>query len=465
MALVESEERYALAVRGTNDGVWDWRPADDRAYYSPRWSSIMGYEAAPPPPAIDGWFSRVHPDDLQRVRAEVDEHLRGLTPHLEVEHRIRRGKAYRWVLVRGLAVRDDAGTAVRVAGSLTDITEGKVADALTGLPNRVLFHDRLNRLFGHAARVPGFQFAVLFLDLDRFKTINDCLGHAAGDALLVQTARRLERNLRTTDSVARLEVEDLQRAKVGAHTVARFGGDEFAIILAGLHHPQDVTLVAERLNAAIAEAFTIDGQEVFTSASIGIALSATGYSRADEMLRDADTALYRAKGAGRGRYELFDAQMRDEMVRRLQFENDLRRAIGRQEFVLLYQPIVDLDTGRVTGQEALIRWQHPTRGLIAPSEFMSIAEDSGLIGQLGFWVVGEVARQLAAWLQDHPTEEIPVVAVNLSGKQLVVPDFVDRVCAIVDGAAVPRGLVEFEITESVMMADPEASQAVLRLFG
>jgi EAL domain-containing protein (putative c-di-GMP-specific phosphodiesterase class I) len=154
--------------------------------------------------------------------------------------------------------------------------------------------------------------------------------------------------------------------------------------------------------------------------------------------------------------------MRDTMVRRLQFENDLRRAIGRQEFVLLYQPMVNLDTGRVTGQEALLRWQHPTRGLVPPSEFMSIAEDTGLISQLGFWVVGEVARQLAAWLQDHHADEIPVVAVNLSAKQLAVPDFVDRVCGIVDGAGVPRGLVEFEITEAVMMADPEASQAVLR---
>lgn len=460
-ALCESEERYSLAVRGANDGVWDWRPGIDHAYYSPRWNEIMGYDAAPPA-TIDAWYSRIHPDDEGRTRAEVDAHLRGETAHLEIEHRIRRGDMYRWVLVRGLAVRDAQGRAVRVAGSMTDITEGKVADALTGLPNRVLFQDRLDRLFKNAARVPGFQFAVLFLDLDRFKTVNDGLGHAAGDELLVQTARRLEKNVRTTDSVARLDGADARPPQPDGHTVARFGGDEFAVILAGIHHPKDVTSVASRLNRALAEPFQVAGQEVFVSASIGISLSATGYTRADEMLRDADTALYRAKAAGRGGYELFDERMRDEVLRRLELETDLRRAIERHEFVLHYQPIVNLDTGTVSSQEALLRWQHPTRGLVLPGEFLPIAEDTGLIAGIGFWVVEEVTRQLRRWLVGHPSDDIPVVAVNLSVKQLAVPDLIDRVCRIIDEAGVPRRLFEFEITESLMMADPAVSEVILR---
>jgi PAS domain S-box-containing protein len=460
-ALTESEERYALAVKGANDGVWDWRPSVDAAFYSNRWVEIMGYDSMPTP-TIESWYERVHPDDVDKVRGDMEAHLAGETAHLEVEHRIRRGDMYRWVLVRGLAVRDEQGAAVRVAGSMTDITEGKVADALTGLPNRLLFHDRLDRLFRNAARVPGFQFAVLFLDLDRFKTVNDGLGHAAGDDLLVQTARLLEKNLRTTDSVMRLDSAEPRPTQPGAHTVARFGGDEFAVILAGIHHPQDATRVASRLNTALAEPFMIGKQEVFISASIGIALSATGYCRAEEMLRDADTALYRAKAAGRGRYELFDERMREEVVRRLELENDLRRALERKEFVLYYQPIVNLESGTVTGQEALIRWQHPTRGLVPPGDFLPIAEDTGLIGGIGFWVVEEVTRQLAEWLEKHQSDDIPVVSINLSVKQLTMPDFVERICGIIDSAAVPRQLFEFEITESLMMADPVTSELVLR---
>jgi PAS domain S-box-containing protein len=461
LALTESEERYALAVKGTNDGVWDWRMGQDGGvYYSPRWGAIMGFES-PPPPVLDAWLERIHPDDVERVRAEIDDHLRGETAHLEVEHRIRRGEAYRWILVRGLAVRDEEGRPVRVAGSATDITEGKVADALTGLPNRVLFFDRLGRLFEHARRAPGFQFAVLFLDLDRFKTVNDSMGHAAGDQLLVETAHRLERNLRGTDSVTRMEPASGVHGKAGGHTVARFGGDEFAIILSGIHHPRDATRVAERLTQAVAEQCTIDDRDVFVTASIGISLSASGYERPEDMLRDADTALYRAKEAGRGRYELFDEAMRAEVVARLQVETDLRYALERSEFVLHYQPIVNLQSGQVTGQEALIRWNHPQRGLLLPAEFVGIAEETGLIVPLGLWVIEEASRQLALWAGQGSDEALPVVSINLSARQLAVPDFADRVTGIVDAAGIARRLVEFEITETVMMSDPEASRVAL----
>ncbi|MBP1634401.1 MAG: hypothetical protein H6Q10_975 [Acidobacteria bacterium] len=461
LALSESEERYALAVQGTNDGVWDWNLPTGRVYYSPRWKAIMGYGEDETPDTIESWLLRVHDDDLERVRLELDEHLRGQTAHLETQHRTRRGDSYRWVLVRGLAIRDGAGKAVRVAGSLTDITEGKVADALTGLPNRILFNDRLSRLFEHARRAPGFQYAVLFLDLDRFKTVNDSLGHRAGDALLVQTARRLERNLRSTDSVTRLEAGDTVGAKVSGHTVARFGGDEFAIILSGIRHVADATRVADRLNAALAERYEIEGQHIYVTASIGIALSMTGYDRPEDMLRDADTALYRAKAAGRGRYELFDAAMREQVVRRLELETDLRQAIERQEFVLFYQPIVALPEGELRGAEALIRWMHPTRGTVMPNEFLPLAEETGVIVQIGHWVLGEACRQIKRW-EAEGQWPVPCISVNVSARQLAAPDFVARVTETVAAHGVSPQSVEFEITESIMMADPDAARGVLQ---
>ena len=236
----------------------------------------------------------------------MNDHLAGQTDQFENEHRVKHAGGYRWVLARG-RVTKNAGVVTRVAGSVTDITEGKVADALTGLPNRVLFLDRLGRLIEHARRVPDFQFAVLFLDLDRFKTVNDSLGHSAGDHLLVESGQAA-RGQRACDGLRRAARRRSPGDRLAGITVARLGGDEFAIILGGMHHPSDATRVAERLTNAIAAPFRLDGHEVFVTASVGIALNATGYERAEDMLRDADTALYRAKAAGRGRWELFDAR-------------------------------------------------------------------------------------------------------------------------------------------------------------
>jgi len=349
---------------------------------------MLGYDEEEIGSSPEEWFKRVHPDDLQRVQEAVASHLEGRTTHCENEHRmLHQNGTYHWMLNRGLAVRDAQGKATRLAGSQTDITQGKVADALTGLPNRLLFMDRLERAVKNAGRTKDYLFAVFFLDLDRFKVINDSLGHVMGDQLLVATARRLESCLRSTDAVARLGE---------GYTVARLGGDEFTILLDHIKHIADATRVADRLQKELALPFNLNGQEVFTTVSIGIAVSATGYDRPEELLRDADTAMYRAKALGKARYELFDPAMRDVAVASLQLETDLRKAIERQEFQNFYQPIVSLETGRIVGFEALVRWQHPERGLVSPADFILAAEESGMILSIGQWMLHEACRQMRA---------------------------------------------------------------------
>ena len=458
LRLVESEERYALAVQGSNDGLWDWKIATDEAYFSPRCKAIMGLDDEAASMTANAWFDRVHPDDFGRLRHALDGHLAGLTPQFENEHRVRvSDQQYRWVLARGVAVRGPDRAPVRVAGSLTDITEGKVADALTGLPNRVLFLDRLSWLLEREARDPERHFAVLFLDLDRFKDVNDSLGHQAGDQLLIEAARRLDRGLRGTDpaSVAR------PRTATASHDVlARFGGDEFAIALDDVRTATEASRVAKRLVDVMLEPFRIDGQEIFISVSIGVALSTPGCT-SEDLLRDADTALYRAKSAGRCRWEIFDGKMRDQVIERVKLEADLRHAVERGQFALLYQPIVSLADRTVKGFETLLRWDHPERGRIAPIDFIKVAEDTGLIVPMGLWVVDEVCRQIREWESTGVIAEQFTVSVNLSTRQLAQADLVDRVAAIVRHHGVQPTRLEFEITESAMMANPEVARRLV----
>ena len=457
--LHEREQRYALAVEGANDGVWDWHVETGHMFFSRRWRDIMGIGPEATIDRLEQWLKCLHHDDRVCVERDFHDHVEGRCERLESEARVRVGEGYRWVLIRGKAVRRPDGRALRLAGSLTDVTEAKVVDALTGLPNRTLFDDRLGRLFEHARRVPAYGFAVLCLDLDRFKNVNDTLGHEAGDRLLVEAADRLERRLRAADTISRLDAADEVGRRVTGHTLARFGGDEFGVILSGIRHPSDATLVAERLIHAVAEPMSIDGRVVFASASIGIALSASAYDRPGDLLRDADTALHRAKKAGRGQFELFDPAMRAAVVRTLELEADLRRAVTDDEFVLYYQPIVELSTGTVAALEALIRWRHPTRGLVSPAEFITIAEDTGLIVPIGDWVLHEVCRQLCAWAPHDASLAMPVVAVNVSRRQLQAGDFVPRATSIVDGHGIAHDRIEFELTESVVVTDPEHVRA------
>jgi len=453
--LRESEERYALATAGANDGLWDWKLTTDEIYYSPRWKALFGYEERELTASTHEWFDRVHDADRQLLLDALDAHIEGRSTHLEVEYRMRHASGtFRWVLTRGLAVRDESGRAVRLAGSFTDITEGKVADVLTALPNRVLFTDRLLWCVEHARRHPTFIYGVLFVDLDGFKVINDSLGHLAGDALLVAVARRLEGSVRASDSVGRytsgVATEPLQR------TVARLGGDEFTILLPGIRDVADTMRIAERVLDSVRQPFAINEREVFVTASIGIVIRGQGETSADEILRDADTALYRAKALGKARYELFDEAMRDRVVARLNMETALRWALDRGELLLNYQPLVRLDGDALVGFEALLRWQHPKLGLLQPNAFIPIAEETGLIVPLGRWALREACRQLAAWRDAGCDISRFFVSVNLSSREFQRPDLVGYVRDALDEYDLDGRHLEIEITESTAMENADA---------
>ena len=455
-ALRASEERYALAARGANDGLWDWNLRDNAVYFSPRWKSMLGCLDTEIGDSPEEWFDRIHEADRDKVRRSIADHLDGVTPHLEVEARmLHTDGVFRWMLTRGLMVRDEAGAPVRMAGSQTDITEGKVADPMTGLPNRLLFMDRLSRLIAHARRNTDTLFAVLFVDLDGFKLVNDSLGHAVGDQLLIGVANRLESSLRHTDTVTRLDE---------SFTIARLGGDEFAIILNDLAEPADAMRVAERLLNELSQPFHIDDKELFSSMSIGIALSTLGSEQPEDYLRDADTAMYRAKALGKGRFVVFDANMRDLITQRLQVENDLRRAMERGEFRNYYQPIISLERGTIVGFESLLRWQHPTRGILEPIEFIPVAEENGLIRELGWWALAEACRQIAIWRTFHPSFADLTMSVNLSVKQFVDPTLGAKLETLLQECQLPEGTLKLELTESSIMSDSTAAIALLEQF-
>ena len=446
-ALRESEARYALSARGANDGLWVWDLAANDVYYSPRWKEMLGHAEEEIGNAPEEWFSRVHPDDAEILRSAVDLHLRGETPHLESEHRMRcRDGSYRWMLSRGLAVRDARGVATRIAGSQTDITERKLAlerlthdafhDALTQLPNRALFMDRLARAIESHRRHPESFFAVLFLDLDRFKVVNDSLGHLLGDELLIGVAERLNNLVRSSD------------------TVARLGGDEFAMLIDGLDHETDAVRAARRIQDELLLPFAVGPHEIFTTVSIGIALSTTGYSDPQDVLRDADIAMYRAKARGKARHEVFDTAMHERTIELLGFETDLRRAIERDELRVHYQPLVEIASNRVVGFEALLRWQRGDT-LVPADAIIPTAEETGLIVTIGEWVLREALRQVREW-------DGVDIHVNLSPRQLLQPDVVERVAAAVAESGVAPERLHLEVTESVLIENAEAAAELLR---
>lgn len=447
-ALRESEERYALAARGANDGLWDWDLQTQRVYYSARWKAMLGCDEAEIGDGPEEWLSRVHSEDRPALEAELAARWEtGGGNECAIEHRVRhQDGSYRWMLSRGVVQRDGEGKAVRMAGSQTDITSSKAFDPLTGLPNRTLFHDTLAACLEHAAREPGYPFAVLILDLDRFKVINDSLGHAAGDELLVHVAQRLRSAVRSAPPGTRGASHDL---------IARLGGDEFAILLENVDGGGAVR-IAERIRESIHAAFKLESREVFTTASIGIAPGGSAYRTPAEVLRDADTAMYKAKSLGRSRFEVFDAGMRAQAVARLELESDLRRAVDNQEFVLYYQPKVNLKTNQIVGVEALLRWLHPVRGLVMPDQFIPVAEETGLIVPMGLWVLREACTAMQRWHAEFPANPPLEISVNVSVRQFREPDLRKQITGILAETRLDPATLQLEITESVLMDDFDA---------
>ncbi|MDK2971175.1 MAG: hypothetical protein PWP23_930 [Candidatus Sumerlaeota bacterium] len=461
VALQESQERYALAARGANDGIWDWNLRTNTMTFSSRWKAMLGFEDFEVDDEPDEWFRRVHPEYNDAVRMKIDAHLAGNTTCFEDEHPImHRDGHYIWVLVRGLAVFGEDGKPHRMAGSQTDISKRKSAeirlhheamhDALTGLPNRALLLDHLRSALARARRNPGYQFAVLFIDLDRFKIVNDSLGHHTGDQVLVEFGTKMRSLLRPGDIAARL------------------GGDEFVVFLSDISHMRDATRVATRIHDELVKPFRLDGMDVTTTASIGIALSATGYDKPEDILRDADAAMYRAKSGGRNRHEVFDREMHVAVVSLLKLESHLRRALENNEFLIHYQPFVSLEKCRLTGFEALVRWMHPERGLLAPNDFIPLAEETGLIVPLGYWVLENACRQMALWNRDYPATKDINISVNLASPQLCQADFSGELARILEETALPPRRLKLEITErTIMEPRPEVLQnlADLRALG
>jgi diguanylate cyclase (GGDEF)-like protein/PAS domain S-box-containing protein len=452
-ALRDSEERYALAARGANDGLWDWDLVANKIRFSSRWKLMLGWEEHEIGDDPEEWFRRIHPDDVDRVRADIAAHLCEQTPHYEDEYRmLHRNGNYLWMLGRGLAGRG-GGEAYRMAGSQTDITRGKVVDVLTGLPNRVLFMDRLGRSFERSRRHKDKTFALIFLDLDGFKQINDSMGHLIGDQLLVAIASRLEVTIRSTDSIARFGRN---------HTIARLGGDEFTILLEEISNLLDVRRVAERIASDMAAPFFIGGQELFPTASIGIALYNPSYQNPEELLRDADIAMYSAKSHGKGRYEVFDTDMRANTLAKLQLETELRHGIERREFENYYQVIVSLNTGRICGFEALIRWRHTTRGLVAPDEFIPVAEETGMIVPIGRWSLESACQQMRIWQTRFPSDPPLIISANLSPRYFLQPNIAEQCRDVLFETQLCNSGLNIEVTESAMITEPEAAIQLMR---
>lgn len=449
--LRRSETRYALAAKGANDGLWDWDLLNEDIYYSQRWMEILGIEPTPScVPTRNCWFDLIHPEERVAVVNELEDHLQGKIPYFENEHRIlHKSGEYRWVLIRGQAVRDEHGRAIRIAGSMTDVTKRKMAeeklaydaihDNLTGLPNRKNLMLRLERSIERKRRMSSYSFAVLFIDLDRFKAVNDTLGHHAGDELLQCITERLCGVVRPNDMVARL------------------GGDEFIVMVDNVRGLDQVTTIAERVLAELQKPINIMGQDIYTSASIGIVLNSTEHTTPDEIVRDADLAMYRAKVKGKSRYEIFDIQMHSGALSQLQLEIDLRRAIKNEEFALFYQPIVALGSEDIAGFEVLIRWNHPERGLVSPLDFIPIAEETGLILPIGDWVMREACKQMGEWQRQFPAARNLIVSINLSARQLEQVALTAKIKECLDDAGIQPQALKLEITESVVMKNAEQS--------
>ncbi len=456
LELEQKEQRQAHAVLGADDGLWYWDLKRDEVEFSPQWVSMLGYKKGDVGSSPNEWFSRVHPYYLAGLKMDLSAHLNGQTPRFESEYRIRRKDgSYLWVLCRGLAIRDKDGSAVSIAGSQTDISRlidieqrllhDALHDRLTGLPNRNYLMARLETAIERRKQGQGDLFALIFLDLDRFKVINDSLGHLFGDQLLAAAASRLRGCQRSGD------------------TVARLGGDEFVILMENLTNQAQAQQGAARIRKVLAVPFKLGDQEVVTTASIGIAFGGAAIEHPEDMLRNADIAMYEAKNRMKDqkeRIQVFNSEMHERTVKTWQVQNDLRRALEREELLLHYQPLISLSTGRITGLEALLRWQRANGEVLSAIDFIALAEEMGLIVEIGEWVLRTACLQNKAWQEAGILPRR--VSVNLSARQLRQKGFADVVKRVLNQTQLAPEWLELEITESALMHSVDEVPVALR---
>jgi diguanylate cyclase (GGDEF)-like protein/PAS domain S-box-containing protein len=443
----------SLAIEGKSEGLWHWDLATNKFRVSKGWASILGYNAEDIGDSPDDWFAMVHPYYLSGLRMDLAAHRSGKKDQLECEYRIRhRDGTHRWVLCRGQAVHNQMGETIELSGVQTDVTrlievENRLVhealhDRLTGLPNRNFFSARLSQAVESCQRDSRRRFAVLFLDLDRFKQVNDTLGHLIGDELLASVAGRLQGCL-------------------GDNFLARFGGDEFVVLVDPLKTPSEAQTVAKRIHKSLAEPFQLQGHQLVSQASIGIALSGASGTDTEELMRNADIAMYEAKTAGKNRLRVYNPAMYERTQRDYDLENDLRAAIDRNELMVHYQPQICMKSGKIRGAEALLRWKRQNGETISPGEFIPLAEKSDLILKIGEWVLREACAEAAAWRKSQPTlTDLPIVAVNLSGRQLN-QDFPALVSRVLAETGLHAENLELELTESVLLDSMERAPAVL----
>jgi diguanylate cyclase (GGDEF)-like protein/PAS domain S-box-containing protein len=456
--LKQNQRRLSNAQRIGEMGDWEWDVARDRIIPSKQAWRIFGHDAEQGVMQGEGFFASVHPDDVERVR-EAFERAIANGDTFAIEHRIYQASGLLRQVRQQVEVikRADSGQALHLAGAVHDITQRMQAedqirklayyDTLTGLPNRLLFTDQLQKAITCAER-RSEQVAIMFVDLDHFKRVNDTLGHGAGDELLRIISARLSNSIRLLDSVSRRD-----DAEEGGNSIARLGGDEFIVMLSDVQRVADAAGVARRLVAALNEPVTILGTELYVSGSVGVSMYPHDGLDIDTLLMNADTAMYRAKKAGRGCVQFYDSSMNARAMDRLVMESMLRRALERREFVLHYQPRIELSTGLIVGAEALIRWNQPERGAISPEEFIPLAEENGLVIPIGEWAVEQACRQSAIWRAEglNPGS----VAVNLAANHLRERNLPDLVARTLKAHSLPASSLEIEVTESVLMTDAE----------
>jgi diguanylate cyclase (GGDEF)-like protein/PAS domain S-box-containing protein len=453
--LRKSEERYTLAARASQVGLWDWDLVTAQVYFSPQWKRMLGLDQGQNESNIDLWYSRILAQDREEVMAAVDWHVQGHNEVLQCGYRILHADgSVRWMSCRGIVTRDQQGNAIRLAGTQHDVTVEKTQDALTGMPNRLLLLANLECVLAPACppTAEAASHALLFLDLDGFKAINDRLGHLAGDELLKGIAERLQLIIRDFDMLG------ISRVRAVA---ARMGGDEFAILLKDGATRESVEAFATHIQRAMNVPFDLEGHAVHCAFSIGAALACPSHSHPEEVLRDADIAMYTAKRQGRGGIAIFDKQMHAAAAQQLDLEHDIRFAAKRDELEVFYQPKVDLRSGLTYGVEALLRWNHPRFGLLQPCAFIQLAEETGAIVEIGKWVLGQACRQVRAWHDVFPEGAPLELSVNLSPREFLQEGLIDGIRRTLIATDFPPSSLHLEITEGVLVGDMAAARFTL----